>query len=338
MQPIVPTKCWGALALIVAIGGTLPARANDSSAELSIGGLVFTKSADVSMESEELTITPEVVTVRYQFLNHSAAPVKLTVAFPLPDIDLADADNYAIPVGEQPNFVGFETKIDGKPAEFKILQRAVVGDKDVSAALRDAKLSLMPVGDLQDKINALPPAVRTKLVDDGVLVQVGSNERNQPIYGPGWKVKTSVVRQQTFPANKPVTVEHRYKTSLGGSVDTILRKAVRQNAGMAKELDRYRKGYCVSDAFLAGLDKLAGTGEANVAKLQERRISYILKTGANWAGPIKQFRLTVDSGKPGRLVSFCVPGKKDISPTASEVVLKDFTPTRDLKILIVGQF
>jgi hypothetical protein len=73
--------------------------------------------------------------------------------------------------------------------------------------------------------------------------------------------------------------------------------------------------------------------------VQERRISYILKTGANWAGPIKDFKLTVDSGKPGRLVSFCGPGSaKATSPTATEVALKDFTPTQDLKILIVGKF
>ena len=35
------------------------AHANDSAAELSVGGLTFTKSADISMESEELTITPD---------------------------------------------------------------------------------------------------------------------------------------------------------------------------------------------------------------------------------------------------------------------------------------
>ena len=45
-------------------GLSLPAPANDSSAELSVGGLVFTKSPDIAMESEDLTITPEAVTVK----------------------------------------------------------------------------------------------------------------------------------------------------------------------------------------------------------------------------------------------------------------------------------
>ncbi len=322
----------------MAVASVLPARANDSSAELSIGGLIFTKSAEVSMESEDLAISPEAITVRYRFLNRSAKPVTLTVAFPLPDIDLSDADNLAIPVGDAPNFVGFETKIDGKPVDFKIDQRAFVGDKDVGALLAELKLPLLPLNSLQKSLDELPPAARTRLIDQGLLIQSGSTERGQPIYSAGWTVKTSFVRQQTFPPNQPVVVEHRYKTSLGGTVDTVLRQALRQNNAMAAELARYRKDYCVTDALLTNVDKLAGSGEANTANVQERRISYVLKTGANWAGPIKQFRLTVDSGKIGRLVSFCAAGIKTISPTVVEVVAKDFTPTRDLKILIVGQF
>ena len=55
----------------------------------------------------------------------------LTVAFPLPDIDLSDGANYAIPQADSVNFVKFETKVDGKPIDFTIHQRAMLGDKDV---------------------------------------------------------------------------------------------------------------------------------------------------------------------------------------------------------------
>jgi hypothetical protein len=101
-----------------------PSRANDTSVELAVGGLVFTKNAEVSIESEDLVITPDAVTVRYMFLNQSAAPVTLTVAFPLPDIDLADGANVAFPTGDPVNFVGFSTKVDGKPINFTVNQRA----------------------------------------------------------------------------------------------------------------------------------------------------------------------------------------------------------------------
>src|SRR4051794_20237786 len=59
------------------------ALANDSTAELAVGGLAFTRSAEISIESEELTITPEQVSVRYVFLNQTQAPATVTVAFPL---------------------------------------------------------------------------------------------------------------------------------------------------------------------------------------------------------------------------------------------------------------
>src|SRR5215475_2278002 len=113
------------------IVGSQAARANDSAAELSVGGLTFTKSADVSIESEELTITPDLVTVRYVFRNNAANPVTLTVAFPLPDIDLSEAETYAIPSNDSVNFVNFETKVDAKPVKLSINQRAVLGTKDV---------------------------------------------------------------------------------------------------------------------------------------------------------------------------------------------------------------
>src|SRR5947208_4905487 len=81
------------VALLVATGW--PARANDSAAELSIGGLQFVRTNDVAMESENLRIGLDRISVRYQFANVTAKPVTLTVAFPLPDIDLSEAENIA---------------------------------------------------------------------------------------------------------------------------------------------------------------------------------------------------------------------------------------------------
>ena len=78
-------------ALVCLEAASSQVQANDTSAELAIGGLTFTKNAEVSMESEELKIALDAITVRYVFLNRSTKPVTLTVAFPLPDISLADA-------------------------------------------------------------------------------------------------------------------------------------------------------------------------------------------------------------------------------------------------------
>lgn len=315
-----------------------PARANDSAAELSIGGLQFVRTNDVAMQSEELRITLDRVSVRYQFASLSKKPVTMTVAFPLPDIDLAEAENIALPSADPVNFVDFHTSIDGVPAEFSLDQRAMIGDKDVTAQLSQFKLPILAIGARELHAEDLPEANRAKLAADGLLMPAGSDDKGRPRYAAAWIARTTAVRQQTFPPDRKVIVEHQYRPSVGTSPDTILRWILRYNKSLAPEVERYRKEYCVSDAFLAELDKRTGTGQANSANLQERRINYVLKTGANWAGPIGSFKLTIDPGAPDRLVSFCPGRLKPTAPFALEYVAKDFSPTDDLKILIVGRF
>jgi hypothetical protein len=327
------------IAMVVgAMAATCTARANDTAAELSIGGLQFVRTDDIAMESEDLRISLDRVSVRYQFANTSRKPVTLTVAFPLPDIDLSETDNVALPSTDPVNFVDFETKIDGSAAPFQINQRAMVGDKDVSALLDQFKLPLLPVGSREIRVADLPNATRTKLVDQGLLMPAGTNDKGRQQYAVAWIAKTTAVRQQTFPPDRKVIVEHQYRPSVGTSSDTILRRILRSNKSLSAEVQRYRKDYCVSDAFLAELDRRAGNGPLNASMIQERRINYVLKTGANWAGPIRSFKLTIDPGNGDRLVSFCAGRLKPTAPNALEFTANDFKPDDDLKILIVGRF
>ena len=331
------------LCRIVMIGGTMlaatcTARANDSAAELSIGGLQFVRTNDIAMESEDLRISLDRVNVRYQFANTSGKPVTLTVAFPLPDIDLSEADNVALPSTDPVNFVDFETKIDGAPAAFKIDQRAMVGDRDVSALLDQFKLPLLPIGGREIRVPELPEATRTKLADQGLLLPVRTDEKGRQQFAVAWVTKTSALRQQTFPPDRKVIVEHQYRPSVGTNSDTILRRPLRSNKALSAEVERYRKDYCVSDAFLAELDKRAGNAPLKASMLQERRISYVLRTGANWAGPIHAFRLSIDPGARDRLVSFCPGRLKPTAANALEFTASDFKPEADLKILIIGRF
>src|SRR5262249_16028359 len=158
-----------------------------------------------------------------------------------------------------------------------------------------------------------------------------------PLFQPGWVVRMVFVRQQTFPPGKLVSVEHHYRTSIGIGSDTILRKALRESAGLRAELLKYHKQYFLGPTFLKSLDLMAGGHRDNVNKLREQRIAYVLKTGANWAGPIKEFRLRVDPGGPNRLLSFCAVGEKELVGGAVQVRAKDFIPQTDLKILIISK-
>jgi uncharacterized protein DUF4424 len=329
-------SCWILMILAGTVISPTSALSNDSAAELSIGGLRFTRTNDITMDSEELRISIDRVEVRYQFSNVSGKPVTLTVAFPLPDIDLAEAENIALPSNDPLNFVDFETKIDGAPTKFSINQRAFVGEKDVSSILGRYKLPLLPIGNQEIRVQNLPSATRDQLASDGLLMPAGMSDNGRPNYSLGWIVKTSAVRQQTFPPDRTVSVEHRYRPSLGSSFDTILRKSLRQNKALAAEIGKYRTEFCVTDSFLAAVDKLAGPSDK--PSVQERRISYILSTGANWGGPIKNFKLIIDPGAGDRLVSFCPHGLKATSTNGLEFAATDFKPSADLKLLFVGKF
>jgi hypothetical protein len=120
------------------------------------------------------------------------------------------------------------------------------------------------------------------------------------------------------------------------SFDTILRQGLRQNRNLEPEVQRYKSKYCVDDNFLKLVDGLRAADRPGKPRMVERRISYVLTTGANWAGPIKDFRLVVDKGNAERVVSFCGQDIKEISATQLELRATDFTPKQDLDILIVG--
>ena len=77
-----------ALALVIAATAAIPAVANDTSAELSTGGLIFVRNDNVEMLSEDLAISAKEISVRYRFFNRSDQDVTVLVAFPMPDIKM----------------------------------------------------------------------------------------------------------------------------------------------------------------------------------------------------------------------------------------------------------
>ena len=68
------------------------ASANDSAAVTAAGGLVLVRNNQVDMVSEDLYVSATRIRVRYVFRNRTPRPVRLTVAFPMPDFDLAVAE------------------------------------------------------------------------------------------------------------------------------------------------------------------------------------------------------------------------------------------------------
>jgi hypothetical protein len=145
-------------------------------------------------------------------------------------------------------------------------------------------------------------------------------------------VKDTFFWNQRFPAGRGVIVEHRYIPGAGGSVESAIAfPQFRHTADSKWAINRY----CIDTAFLRSVDRLSSKDEMRGPNMPDRRIDYILTTGANWRSPIGDFRLIVDKGKPGNLVSFCGDGVRKISPTRFEVHHKNWRPTRDLHVLII---
>ena len=313
-----------AVTMTGAVTGT--AMANDSQAAFGLGGLVLVKSTDIRMDKEVLRLSRDRVTVDYVFTNTSAKDVDTVVAFPLPDVQ----NGIELPVWDFRGELDFRTVIDGVPVTYEVVQKATFEGRDITARLEAAGVPIMPLHDAFDvAVNRLPADVRKGLVADRLIAD-GGTDGKQTLWDAFWKVSTSVTRRQVFPAGKSVAVSHSYKPFTGGSVGGRFDRIYRKEA----EFRQIRAEYCIEDSFVAGLDKRLKAAGPNAA-YSEVWISYVLTSGANWKGPIGDFRMTIDKGSPDALVSFCADGVKKIAPTVFEVAKKDFTPTRDVKVLII---
>lgn len=325
------TLRFDAVLLASALAATCvaPARANDSMAETAIGGLTLTKSDAVVMQSEDLFLSEAKVSVDYVFLNTSAADVETLVAFPLPDIE----NGIEVPVPDYAKDLAFHTTVDGAPVSLVLVQRAIFKGADVTDRLAALGLEAAPVNERFDPaVNRLAPDARKALIAEGLIEETGSDGK-QTLWTAHWTTKTTVTRTQVFPAGRPVKVSHGYKPLAGGSIGGLLDAEFRKNPEFAAEVRVRRDKYCVDDAFLRGYDAMVA-GKKNLMR-SEIWLGYVLTSGANWKGPIGDFRLVVDKGDPKNLVSFCADGVKKIAPTQFEVRYRNFTPTKDLSVLIV---
>jgi hypothetical protein len=302
-----------------------PALADDSSAALGAGGLVFTKQADIRMAVEDLSISPKQVKVRYEFVNDGKSDVETVVAFPMPDIDVREF--YYEPLGttleNTKNFMGFALSVDGKPVTATLDERAVLDGKDVTAQVRAAGLPVNIAGsDLGEKVSKLAPDVRKKLVAQGI-VEADNNDTH-----PHWIAKTSYWWHQVFPAGKTVVIEHRYQPVTGQSF-----------FGLDELKGDAAKEFCIdkptASAIAAKIDPLDATGE-NGKYLQAFRTEFVLKTANNWKGPIGKFHLTVDKLKPKNVLTMCWGDDlKKTGTTTFESARENFAPARDIKILVL---
>jgi hypothetical protein len=255
----------------------------------------------------------------------------------MPDVMApTDAASYAIPVEDDPvNFMGFKTQVEGKPVAMQVEQRVLALGIDRTDLLKKLDVPLAPYLEAATKaVRALPDEQQAELLTFGILrseeYDIGQGMKHY--VSPNWTLRTTYYSSQVFPARKELVIEHQYQPSVGATAGTSIGASYADAATM----ESYRKSYCLDSEFIAAAARARKAIERKEgASLQERRLEYVLVTGSNWAGPIKDFRLVVDKGSPNNLVSFCGNKVKKISPTQFEVRASDYWPERNLEVLIL---
>ena len=330
-------KLFWAAAMV--LGTSLPLLANDTSAVLTTGGLEFVSNSDIAMQSEELFISAEQIRVVYTFRNDGPEDRSVLVAFPMPDIVPSIYSPVAFPQGPDDNLFEFTTTFDGEPVEATLHEYAYAVGVDRTKLLTQLGLPLVPISTAaNDAAEALDDETRARLLHLGLLLpdEYDAGDGMKSHVFPGWTYKATYTWEATFPAGEVVTVEHRYRPSVGGTVGVSFLGEASEGYDPASD---YARKYCTDESFVAAVRKtLTDPAEPWSAPFTESWISYVLTTGGNWGGgSIGRFRLVVDKGSADNLVSFCGEDVKKIGPTAFEMVKTDFWPEQELDILILNR-
>lgn len=311
------------------------ASANDSVAEVGIGGLVLARTQDIQMVREDLYISIEEIKVDYVFRNRTDKDLESVVAFPLPDIYFDPEANSSLRYDAPDNFLDFKISIDGEPVTPEIDQHAFSMNVEVSDLLKQHGVPLYGhAAGLQAALDKLPEDVLRDFVDRNMVTTdsyIDTKENKEKVnIRANWTLRSAYWWKAKFPAGKEIKVSHRYKPAVGGS-SSLSFFSEGKFTDWSREM---RESYCVDGSIEAALKKSMNAD--GYAPFYEQGVEYVLKSGGNWySGQIGEFHLTVDKGDTKNLLSFCGDGVTKTGPTTFEMTAKDFFPEKDLKFLFL---
>ncbi len=299
--------------------------ANDTTARVGVGGLVFTKTQAISMEAEHLVISPSRVRVAYTYRNITNRDVRTVVAFPTPAysdcLTESQTDQNQRPVEN------LATQVDGEPVTTTLVRSAVVGSVDVTAKLRAAGLAEHQIFPPM----RLPYCLSLPEGDPLTAVQ---RRRLKAASLPKGSIQTTDTYHwnQTFPAGRSVRVSHDY-TPFPGSIYTFANpkstdesRWVPVSSLQDDDTDRTCLDEGARAAILSRVRSLLQAGASDV-QISLRDVEYILGTARNWKGPIGNFTLDLVKERPEDVVSLCFPGHANkLDATTLRFERRDFIP------------
>lgn len=334
-----------------ALAGVLasPAFANDGFGGLTATGLEF-RDSPVQMLSEDLYLSLDKIKVAYVFRHDGDEDLEGEVIFPLPPINLGaiNESDFALGPDElaKENIVDFTATVDGKKVPVKVDRVAVIEPEweegrpasasydtpgtDVTALLKKHAIPLSySYGDVAEALSKLPKAAKDELD----AAKVAAFEEDGTGY-PLWSLIERYHWTQVFPHGKDLKVEHEYKSAPPGGIFIWRDPKAPDNDYIAK----IAKDYCIDEGTQKAIEKAmvkSDTEDGAYWNGMAWYLDYVLKTARTWNGPIKDFKLTIDKGKADSVISLCIDGIKKTGPTTFVVEKKDFTPDRDISILII---
>lgn len=345
----------------------LPAAANDGFAGMTATGLEFSKTDAIAMQSEDLKIGLDKITVDYVFKNTSDADVSGTVAFPMPvfgpsTFQFSPTQFVAADIDKE-NPVDFTATVDGQAVAVKAEKRAfepkpLVENPDPEAPyvpppasaeydepgtdITDYLTSLgIPISYDPEKIMAaidkLTPAQQKELIDRNLVGDGRADNIPETRWVVGWTVQTRYYWDQTFKAGAEVKISHSYQTHPSGGLfywyDWTAPTADWETDPNGED----KKRFCISgetgEAIKAALPADPEQGGSRHGTLYF--IQYVLTTAHTWKGPIGAFKLTLDKGDEKNVLSTCMEGLTATGPTSYTVEKTNYSPDKDLEIMVI---
>ncbi len=324
-----------------------PALANDGFGGLTATGLTFGKTEAIAMDSEDLFLSPTQVRVDYVFRNLTDRDVTGEIIFPLPPISLADQQYSAFNLPEdrgRDNLVNFTVRADGAAIPVGIDRIAVLEPEDkwdrppvatydtpgqdVTELVTAAGLPLTVDSDAVIADLTARPLDELKALEAQGLVGLWDDGNGGLEILPLWSIVLRYHWTQTFPAGQVVKIGHAYDNYPSGGLFTW--------ADPPEDYHRdLQQKYCIdsgtSKAIVKAIKQPGTDGDYGSAF----DIAYVLRTANSWAAPIGHFSLTLDKGDVKNVISLCADGVTKTGPTTFVVEKDNYTPDRDLDILVV---
>ncbi|SLJ85310.1 DUF4424 family protein [Psychrobacter sp. DAB_AL43B] len=307
----------------IAILAITNVQANDSTGYIGTGGVAYLKNKNISMHSEDLYISKDKIRVNYEFKNLSNKDITETVLFPMPAVPSFTDSDYA---DTNATYDNFKVWVNGQTINPDLHVRTFMhpiivkdGDRTYAEESIDTTEIFKSCGlNEADMMGPWTYQVDTEYVNQQLL-DCDSKALDKFIYDKEslyipWDSQVIYSWEQKFKANTTTKIKHAYTPLVGGSVHLGTEQF---------------KDFCVDDATQRGFNKNGGR--------PYHALSYILTTGANWAKPIANFKLTVERDS-NELVSFCWKGKgkiKKVSPTTFEIKESNFIPTHDFDVAFI---